>query len=109
MRQHQVIAAALLVSLLPGWSLRAAPLKFRSEHVTLPDDARQFSGKNSDAINNNCLACHSVDMVLNQPSFPRATWDAEVHKMMAVYKAPVALQDVDQIVDYLCSLKCPRQ
>lgn len=109
MRQHQVLVAALLVVLFPGVSLRAAPLKFSSMHVTLPDDPRQFSGKDADAINNNCLACHSADMVLNQPSFPRATWDAEVHKMIAVYKAPVAPQDVGQIVDYLCNLKCPRQ
>lgn len=109
MRQHQVIVAALLVMLLPGQSLRAAPFKFSSMHVTLPDDARQFSGKGSEAINNNCLACHSADMVLTQPSFPRATWDAEVHKMISVYKAPVAPQDVNQIVDYLCNLKCPQQ
>jgi hypothetical protein len=75
----------------------------------LPDNIQLFTGDNSEVVNNNCLACHSAEMILNQPSFPRTAWDAEVRKMIATYKAPVTPQDVDQIVDYLCKLKCPRQ
>jgi mono/diheme cytochrome c family protein len=73
--------------------------------VDLPADDAQFPGPGADAINNNCLACHSADMVLNQPAFPRATWEAEVHKMINTYKAPVDPKDVDAIVDYLVRTK----
>jgi hypothetical protein len=59
----------------------------------------------ADAINNNCLACHSADMVLNQPALPRTTWEAEVHKMIKAYGAPVDDADVPAIVDYLASTK----
>ena len=62
-------------------------------------------GSEADAINNNCLACHSADMVLNQPALPKAAWEAEANKMINSYKAPVALEDVAPIVDYLSKLQ----
>jgi hypothetical protein len=70
--------------------------------VDLPDPGRLFpGGAAADAINNNCLACHSAGMVLTQPSLSRDQWQAEVDKMRNTYKAPVAPQDVAAIVDYL--------
>jgi len=63
------------------------------------------AGPGSDAINNNCLACHSADMVLNQPALSKQAWAAEVNKMINNYKAPVAAEDVGPIVDYLAALK----
>ena len=62
-------------------------------------------GPGADAINNNCLACHSAGMVLNQPSLPKAVWEAEVEKMRATYKAPIDATDVDAILAYLVSIK----
>jgi mono/diheme cytochrome c family protein len=62
-------------------------------------------GPGSDAINNNCLACHSADMVLNQPELSKQAWAAEVNKMISAYKAPVAPEDVGAIVEYLSRLK----
>jgi hypothetical protein len=59
----------------------------------------------ADAINNNCLACHSAGMVLTQPALPRAEWQSEVEKMRSTYKAPVEESDVPAIVDYLVALK----
>jgi len=44
-------------------------------------------------------------MVLTQPALPKATWEAEVHKMINTYKAPVAEKDVGAIVDYLVKTK----
>ena len=44
-------------------------------------------------------------MVLNQPALPRATWEAEVHKMINVYRAPIDDADVAAIVDYLAKTK----
>ena len=78
----------------------------RSVDIELPDSDRLFPGGNeADAINNNCLACHSAGMVLTQPSLSRADWQAEVDKMRNVYLAPVGAEDVPAIVDYLEKLK----
>ncbi len=79
---------------------------FKSASIDLPTGDRMFpGGKEAEAINSNCLACHSAGMVLNQPALAKATWDAEVHKMISVYKAPVATEDVPAIVAYLASTK----
>jgi hypothetical protein len=43
-------------------------------------------------------------MVLNQPALSRTQWRAEVHKIPTAYKAPIASNDVDSIVDYLAGL-----
>jgi mono/diheme cytochrome c family protein len=77
-----------------------------SVSVDLPvDDATFPNGPGSDAINNNCLACHSADMVVNQPALPKAQWKVEVDKMRTAYKAPIDPKDVDAIVDYLARVK----
>ena len=79
---------------------------FKSANIDLPTGDRMFPGvKEAEAINNDCLACHSAEMVLNQAALPQATWEAEVQKMISVYKAPVAAEDVPAIVAYLASTK----
>ena len=51
-----------------------------------------------------CLACHSADYLSTQPSKKgKAFWEAEVQKMMKVFKAPVDPADVTVIVDYLAA------
>jgi cytochrome c553 len=85
---------------------RAAPLELKSVKLDLPDSDKMFpDGPGSDAINNNCLACHSADMVLNQPSLSKQAWAAEINKMINNYKAPIAPEDVGAIVGYLTALK----
>ena len=77
----------------------------RSVSVDFPDPGRMFpGGDKANAVNNNCLACHSAGMVLTQPSMSRAAWQDEVNKMRETYKAPVAEADVPAIVDYLAGL-----
>jgi hypothetical protein len=80
-----------------------------SVDTNFPDSDRLFPGAGADAINNNCLACHSAGMVLTQPRLSRADWQAEVEKMRNFYKAPVDATDVPAIVDYLVSLSATRQ
>jgi cytochrome c5 len=76
----------------------------RSVSVDLPDSDRTFPGGGADAINNNCLACHSAGMVLTQPTLSRSAWQAEVDKMRNIYRAPIAAEDASAIVDYLANL-----
>jgi hypothetical protein len=47
---------------------------FKSESADLPLGERTFPGPNADAINYNCITCHSAGMVLNQPVMSRASW-----------------------------------
>jgi mono/diheme cytochrome c family protein len=74
--------------------------------VELPSSDREFPpGPGVEAAQANCAACHSAGMILNQPALSRATWETEVHKMIAVYKAPVSEEDAKTIVAYLNSIK----
>jgi hypothetical protein len=59
------------------------------------------AGPGADAMNGNCLACHSANHTLNQPTLPRNVWAEAVDKMINVYKAPITPQDAATIVDYL--------
>lgn len=79
-----------------------APFALRSVSVDLPASTVTFSGgAAADAINANCLSCHSAGMVLTQPTLPGAAWQGIVEKMMHAYKAPVPPKDEAAIVDYL--------
>ena len=103
-----IIAAGLLTgaALCSLCAQAQAPLELKSVNVDLPFGERMFPGGSAaDAINNNCLSCHSAGMVLNQPALTRANWQAEVDKMRNTYKAPVAAEDVSAIVDYLVKLR----
>ncbi|WP_341991347.1 cytochrome c [Azorhizobium sp. AG788] len=101
-----LLAAALIGATSVPASLSAAPFALTSVSVDLPMGDRMFpDGKGADAVTNNCLACHSAGMVLNQPKLSEATWASIVAKMMNAYKAPVDPADVSAIVGYLASMK----
>jgi hypothetical protein len=94
------------VASMPLVARAATPFELKSVKIDLPDSDRMFpDGPGSEAINNNCLACHSAGMVLNQPALSKQAWAAEVSKMINNYKAPVAPEDVGPIVEYLTALK----
>jgi hypothetical protein len=91
---------------MPFVARAVTPFELKSVKIDLPDSDRMLpDGPGSDAINNNCLACHSAGMVLNQPALSKQAWAAEVNKMINNYKAPVAPEDVGPIVEYLTGLK----
>jgi len=83
-------------------------LVLKSVSVDLPADDRMFEGPGADAANNNCLACHSAGMVLNQPAMSKAQWRVEVDKMRTAYKAPIDPNDISSIVDYLAGIGSTR-
>jgi len=106
MTRHLLAAAAILALPGPAWAAPVAAngITLQSTTVNLPTGDLTFpGGKPADAINNNCLACHSAEMVLDQPKLTRAQWQGEVDKMRALYKAPVDTKDVPAIVDYLAT------
>lgn len=102
-----IIAGAATVSLVA--QAAHAPHGLKSVEVTLPDsDLTLPKGPGLAAVENNCLACHSAAMILNQPTLPKNVWEAEVAKMRNVYKAPVDDKDVADIVGYLTAVKGPK-
>ena len=85
-----------------------APQTFvlKSVSVELPASDITFpGGAAADAINANCLSCHSAGMVLTQPNLAKAAWAAEVDKMIHTFKAPIDQGAVAAIVDYLSETK----
>jgi cytochrome c5 len=105
---RNLLSAAILlgVASTPAAARAATLSELKPVKIDLPDSDNMFpAGPGSDAINNNCLACHSADMVLNQPALSKQAWAAEVNKMINNYKAPVTAEDVGPIVDYLAALK----
>jgi hypothetical protein len=91
----------MAAALAPIAGRAGPPPTLKSVAVDLPDPGRMLPGPGADAVNSNCLACHSAGMILNQPALPEAAWQAEVSKMIDVYKAPVTQKDVPAIVEYL--------
>jgi mono/diheme cytochrome c family protein len=91
------LAAALVLGIV---SVSAKPLT-----IEVPPDSVSFRpGPNLDVVVGNCAACHSADYIQTQPrgpKFKKAFWEAEVNKMINVYGAPIAKEDVPRIVEYL--------
>ena len=83
-------------------SVNAKPLT-----IELPPDSVSFKpGPNQDAAVGNCASCHSADYIQTQPrdmKDKKAFWQVEVNKMINLYGAPIAKEDVPKIVDYLSS------
>jgi cytochrome c5 len=99
--------AAICGAVLLPFAGHAAPLTtLKSVKLDVPtSDATVPPGPGADAVNNNCLACHSADHLTTQPSLSRDAWDEVVHKMITAYKAPISQQDATAIVDYLARTK----
>ncbi len=96
----RVLALALLT--LPIAACQDAAPKFAEMSVTLPDAEPAFpAGPGVEAVTNNCAACHSPDMILNQPKQTREQWAKSIDKMRKVFKASIAAEDEAAILDYL--------
>ncbi|MBC7505886.1 MAG: cytochrome c [Sandarakinorhabdus sp.] len=81
--------------------------------IELPGEFVPFAdipgGPSADAINGNCLACHSGEMVINQPKLTAAEWQGEVTKMRTAYHAPVETSDDAAIVAWLTAMQSKLQ
>ena len=91
------IMFAALVSV--AWPAIANPIVYQ-----LPDETAELRPGPGVETATVCLACHSADYVTTQPPKEgKAFWQAEVQKMIKVYKAPIAEGDAAIIVDYLAA------
>ena len=81
----------------------AAPIE--AKDIQLPPDGIQLTPSALPGYAKaqaNCTLCHSAEYMRYQPpSAARPYWDAMVHRMKTVFKAPVADEDMPEIVDYL--------
>jgi len=94
---HVVLALGL--GMMPA-ALIAAPVPYDPPEET----AALRKAPGLETAEANCGACHSADYINTQPrgqAFGKAFWQAEVTKMINVYKAPIAEPDAKAIVDYL--------
>ncbi|MGB2608675.1 MAG: hypothetical protein WBC80_06840 [Isosphaeraceae bacterium] len=64
-------------------------------------------GPHRDEFQTSCLICHSARLPLGQPPFGREKWAEIVHKMVAVYGAPITSEDESRVVDYLLAARPP--
>ena len=58
-------------------------------------------GKGFDAVQANCLMCHSFGYILNQGPQSKAFWEKKTQKMITHFKAPISKEDTATITDYL--------
>jgi nitrate reductase cytochrome c-type subunit len=93
---------------LPAQTARSAP-HWHKVSVTLPVSTRLFpAGEGAETANSQCLLCHSVEMVLTQPSRSEAQWKETINKMRTAYGAPLPADQVDALATYLARLGTPR-
>jgi hypothetical protein len=104
-RQTISIALIIVAGLMVVGAQAQDKLILKSVNVDLPFGDRMFQGPGSEALNNNCLACHSAGMVLTQPALSQEQWHAEVEKMLTAYKAPIDPKDIDAIVNSLMGVQ----
>ncbi|MBU1658805.1 sulfite:cytochrome C oxidoreductase subunit B [bacterium] len=58
-------------------------------------------GKGFDAVNANCLMCHSFGYIINQGPQSKDFWHKKVVKMIVHFKAPISKEDVEITTNYL--------
>ena len=59
---------------------------------------------NAEAVDRNCLSCHSSETILNQPALSRDIWAAEIDKMRTAFGAPISPDSDDAILAYLTTI-----
>lgn len=102
MKKLAILSALLLLAACDN----APKVAFEDASITLPDDKVVLpEGPGRDAVLENCSACHSPSMLLQQPKVPRAKWEAIVGKMRKVYKAPIDDTAAAQVVDYMLAVQ----
>ncbi len=96
-----LLAAAPVIAGSPN---EASPDKDAVHTLEIPVvEVHLKSGPGIDKVSTLCNICHSTDYITMQPAFSRATWTAEVNKMVKVMGAPINEEDAKTIINYLVS------
>ena len=84
-------------------ALLAAPLFAQvDESIEVPYVAFPIKmGKGFDAVQANCLMCHSFGYITNQGRQSRKFWRGKVDKMVKEFKAPIDEKSIKIVTDYL--------
>lgn len=92
MNGARIILAAAALSCAAA---AARPVDYKPPEEAIPD---RFAGPETEIVRTNCIACHSLDYLATQPPGKGVVfWRDAVNKMIHVYGAPVAPDDVDPI------------
>ena len=88
----------LFISLLAFGSLFAQV----QEDIEVPYISYEIKmGKGFDAVQANCLMCHSFGYIINQGPQSREFWLKKTEKMITHFKSPMMEEDIDTVVEYL--------
>jgi hypothetical protein len=63
----------------------------------------------AEAVDRNCLSCHSTETILNQPALSRDVWKAEIDKMRTAFGASIDADAEDDILAYLTTINGVRR
>jgi len=88
-----ILIAALLASPL------FAQVKEKVEVPYVPFPVKM--GKGFEAVQANCLMCHSFGYIINQGRQSRKFWRGKVDKMIIHFKAPIDKKSAKTVTDYL--------
>jgi len=88
----------LLLSLLAFSSLFAQV----AQDVEVPYISYEIKmGKGFDAVQANCLMCHSFGYIINQGPQSKEFWAKKTDKMITHFKAPMTKEDINTVIEYL--------
>jgi hypothetical protein len=96
--------------------LAAAPPITQPENVAFPvvqtivlphQEPELPPGSHREQARASCTVCHSPRLLLTQPPLSRDQWTGVVKKMVAVYGAPITLEEEPRIVEYLTEVHGP--
>lgn len=95
-----VLIGPLLSLLAVSASAIASPITYQ-----LPEETAEFKpGPGFESAQTYCRTCHSADYIATQPlKKGKAFWEAEVQKMIKVFKAQIGPSDAAAIADYLAA------
>ncbi len=86
-------------------AVSAAGVTLTSQKLTLPEEQVSFPpGAGGELLTINCTACHSPEMILNQPRLPADKWQATIDKMRKGYHASIAPEDDARLIAALTAL-----
>jgi len=66
-------------------------------------DYKMKEAKGLDALQTNCMMCHSFGYILNQGNQSHKFWEDKVNKMIHAFKAPISKEEAKKVTEYLYS------